>query len=114
MMCTFINRVANYGLSHDGVYIVPYSSCVEMISTMYSYFTQFALCFNLPLSLFISAAQTVRNQCPCTSTLARSTIFSGVKLYSSSSSAGRKVPMPLTSSLAAANSEAMVIANILV
>lgn len=42
-----------------------------------------------------------------------STIFSGVKLYSSSISAGRNVPLPLTSFLAAASSDAIVMARIL-
>lgn len=44
---------------------------------------------------------------------ALSMIFSGVKLYSSSINAGRKVPVPLTSSLRAANSDATVMARIL-
>jgi hypothetical protein len=49
-----------------------------------------------------------------TSTFARSITLSGVKLYNSSISAGRKVPGPNTSGLAAASSDAMVTARTLV
>jgi len=49
-----------------------------------------------------------------TSTFARSITLSGVRLYNSSISAGRKVPGPNTSGLAAASSDAMVTARTLI
>ena len=65
--------------------------------------------------LYISFTFSVsaRNLYRTISTFAISSIFSGVSLPSSSMSAGRKVPLPFTSSLFAATSDAIVTARTL-